>query len=438
MSLSLTPFEPAVGAAASAHAPHTRVSIVDSEEQQIADSADNLYIRTEEKQPLPPPAAAASAAAASSSSNSAAASSSSSSTAASSSGANAVDLNAPFQLLADARFSKDTHPAMRRYFQKWNIDQTCSMNKWRYIKSNSNNAEVERMRWSTANSRAWTHRAVSVFCVCALLLLSPHHSSLLSAVDFNDPSSLQSFLVSFLNSGAFRGAFRCYSSGSRSMMPLAPGVEVAKVTLAASGLRATLVDLHAFDRLWTESPSVVYGSIEEALPELSDAVSAGGTSEDDTSSGMSSADGNGAIRKCFEDVVDGVPVADELRRVLLDRDSDNFEMYSPAERSELLFQLFSHLAIGGGLNQYENNVQPYLACLKLLYKDMVAVRTNRNTNQLEVASLVYKISGLTGDDDKTLPLFGAKDKDKHHLCILSIDPQKRHVTCYYFAHTSAW
>jgi hypothetical protein len=46
-----------------------------------------------------------------------------------------TDLTAPFHLLKDVTFSKDTNAAMRRYYAKWNIDQNCSMHRWRYNQS---------------------------------------------------------------------------------------------------------------------------------------------------------------------------------------------------------------------------------------------------------------------------------------------------------------
>jgi len=269
------------------------------------------------------------------------------------------------------------------------------------------------------------------------------------SADLNDPASLHALIVSLTNSPAFRSNFRCYSSARRSMEPIPASATVTRATLAP--VRATLTDLHLFDRLWTEQPPIVFGSLDAPLADLPPNPASSGSSAAAVAAAvvgaeeLESADGNGAIRKCFDDEVDGVAVADELRRALLDRDSDAFEIFSPSDRSELLFQLFTHLCVGGGLCQYENNVQSYLACTKLLYRDLLAVRTNRNTDALEVASIVLRLRGLTVADlavaagaEKPFELFGSNDKDKHHLCFLSIDPHKRHITLYYFAHTPAW
>jgi hypothetical protein len=53
----------------------------------------------------------------------------------------------------------------------------------------------------------------------------------------------------------------------------------------------------------------------------------------------------GYIKKCMEEVIESVPVSDELRRVLLMPDSEYYSLYSDAERQEFLFRLFSLLAV---------------------------------------------------------------------------------------------
>ena len=391
----------------------------DSDSRELNDDTANLYIKNEEKtaptttkqKANKQTTTTATAAAGASTAASAASSSTSASSSAASAAAPApVDLSAPFHLLPTT-FSKDT-PPLRNYWTKWNIDPTCCMLRFRF-------AQV---------------------------------------VDLNDPSSLHAFLVGFVNSQAFRENFRCYDSSSRSMRALSPSLLISKVNF--SGVKTTQLDLHFFDRLWTEDPAIVYGSLEDPIPELSESMAGAGGREGaatagDDDRGSYHSDGNGSIRKCFEDVVDGITISDELRKMLLDRDSDHYDLYSPGERQELLFQLLLHVSIGGGMNQYENNVGPYLAAIKALYKDILAVKTNRNTNALEVASLVYKVTGIAGTDsaaaaaasaasgasagvEKPVSLFGSKPQDKHHCFYLSVDPQKRQITCYYFAHTAAW
>lgn len=80
---------------------------------------------------------------------------------------------------------------------------------------------------------------------------------------------------------------------------------------------------------------------------------------------------DGTIRKCFEEYVDDIVVADELRNMLLIEDSDKYTLYLENERDEFLFRMFRHLCIGGSLNQYEDNIEPYILMSKAVYKDLL-------------------------------------------------------------------
>jgi len=346
---------------------------------------------------------AAEASAAASSDDAAASAASAASSSAAAPSAPSSSLRDSFVLLPDTCFAKDSNDAVRRYYSKWDIQPTCHMHRWRYTQ----------------------------------------------AVDLSDPAAVHSFLVSLTNSASFRFVFQRYDSAARALAPL-PSSAGDVVRVAFKPVPAQLTDLHLFDRLWTEAqPPIVHGDVEDPLPNLEQPAAKGKggaaaaalaaaeqTARDDAS-------GSGGIRKCFEDVVDGVPVADELRRCLLDRDSDQFELFTLAERQQLLFILLVHLCVGGGLCQYENNVGPYLSVLRLLYRDLVSVRTNRNTDALEIHSRVLRVTDLLTTNaatgaEQSVRLFGDKEKDKHHLCLFSIDAQKRHVTSYFFAHTQAW
>jgi hypothetical protein len=80
--------------------------------------------------------ATSSAAASSSAATAASASSSSSSSSPSSS------LRESFVLLAGAWFAKDSNAAVKRYYNKWNIQPTCHMHRWRYTQSGHTRAMV--------------------------------------------------------------------------------------------------------------------------------------------------------------------------------------------------------------------------------------------------------------------------------------------------------
>lgn len=79
---------------------------------------------------------------------------------------------------------------------------------------------------------------------------------------------------------------------------------------------------------------------------------------------------DGTIRKCLEEYIGDMVVADELRNMLVVEESDNYAAFDE-ERDEFIFRLLKRLCIGGALNQYEDNINPYLSMTKTLYKDIV-------------------------------------------------------------------
>ncbi len=60
---------------------------------------------------------------------------------------------------------------------------------------------------------------------------------------------------------------------------------------------------------------------------------------------------SGSIRKCFDEVCNDIVISDELRKLLLVEDSDNYCLYNEEERDELLFKILKHVALGGPVNQ---------------------------------------------------------------------------------------
>eukprot|EP00899_Mesostigma_viride_P006948 jgi/Mesvir1/16254/Mv08502-RA.1 len=142
---------------------------------------------------------------------------------------------------------------------------------------------------------------------------------------------------------------------------------------------------------------------------------------------------NGSIKKCMDQEVDGFMVSDELREMLLCEDSEKFCMYSQTERSEFLFRIFIHLALGGSMNQFEDDAEPYLATAKRIYKDLLSVQKNQESGKLEVASTVYRISAVEADGWKLFPA-----ESRQNFCYLVVDSLKRHVAVWYFAYIPYW
>ncbi|CAM9376257.1 unnamed protein product, partial [Ectocarpus sp. 6 AP-2014] len=100
----------------------------------------------------------------------------------------------------------------------------------------------------------------------------------------------------------------------------------------------------------------------------------------------------GNMRGCFPDVFDGVTVSDKLRELLVNPDSENADAFSPSQQEELLFHVFRVLAVGGGVCQPDDSLEPYTKAAKALYKDLVSVQKNASTGKLEIAaSKVYRV-----------------------------------------------
>lgn len=136
----------------------------------------------------------------------------------------------------------------------------------------------------------------------------------------------------------------------------------------------------------------------------------------------------GHIAKCIDAPCGEMIIAsDRLRLLLLDESSEEWGVFSGSERRELIFHILARLAIGGGLNQYEDAFQPYLDLCKGIYKDLVAVQKD-GAGQLHVRSIVLQVTGAAGS---TNPLFPTASK--HNFCYLTIDPLQRHVKYWYFA-----
>jgi hypothetical protein len=83
-------------------------------------------------------------------------------------------------------------------------------------------------------------------------------------------------------------------------------------------------------------------------------------------------DGSWDLMKCFHDEVDGFPVQDMLREMVLHEESPNADVLTPAERKEFIWLLMCHLALGGAMNQFEDNFAEYRMAVKILYKHLLS------------------------------------------------------------------
>ncbi|KAA3669967.1 uncharacterized protein DEA37_0006560 [Paragonimus westermani] len=80
---------------------------------------------------------------------------------------------------------------------------------------------------------------------------------------------------------------------------------------------------------------------------------------------------NGVIKKCFDEVIAGVLVSDELRKFLLDEDSEASHVLTEKEKSEFLYKIFFHLSVGGELCQNEDNIKEYSEATRKVYRDII-------------------------------------------------------------------
>ncbi|NWV00832.1 CF300 protein, partial [Upupa epops] len=136
---------------------------------------------------------------------------------------------------------------------------------------------------------------------------------------------------------------------------------------------------------------------------------------------------SGDIVKCWDDSYEGILVSDELRKLLLLEDSDHYDLFSQLEREEFLFCLFKHLCIGGSLCQFEDVVGPYLETTKALYKDLVSVQKDPETQDIRVVSTVFRVSAC---DEKGL-CYPSRKSHEQTFAYLVVDPCKRHVNVLY-------
>jgi hypothetical protein len=74
---------------------------------------------------------------------------------------------------------------------------------------------------------------------------------------------------------------------------------------------------------------------------------------------------SGYIRKTYDNVVDGVTIADLLHDCLLNPESDHADVFSDEEKQEFLYQLFKMVVTGGSMCQFDDNWQPYLDTVKV-------------------------------------------------------------------------
>ncbi|KAL0281145.1 UNVERIFIED_CONTAM: hypothetical protein PYX00_002221 [Menopon gallinae] len=135
----------------------------------------------------------------------------------------------------------------------------------------------------------------------------------------------------------------------------------------------------------------------------------------------------GGLHHCVDDVIDDFMISDELRRMVLDENSDNYGLYNEEERKELLFRIFQHFVLGGKWCQFEDKVEPYLDMTKMLYKDLVRVERNADTKEIQIRSCCVK-AVVKGKQKRAI--FPQDADHIQNFAYLLMDPVLRHVTLF--------
>lgn len=135
----------------------------------------------------------------------------------------------------------------------------------------------------------------------------------------------------------------------------------------------------------------------------------------------------GDIAKCLDVQVGDILIGDRLRKLLLDDGSEEWELFSDADRKELIFHVLQRLAVGGGMNQYDDAIEPYLSLTRALYKDLVTVNKSAG-GALQVSSLTFLVESVRGDNAQLFPR-----ASPHNFCYVCVDPAARHVKLWYAA-----
>uniref|UniRef100_A0A7R9Z2Y3 Cilia- and flagella-associated protein 300 n=1 Tax=Chlamydomonas euryale TaxID=1486919 RepID=A0A7R9Z2Y3_9CHLO len=211
----------------------------------------------------------------------------------------------------------------------------------------------------------------------------------------------QELLLDMFNSETVRPLLRVLKkSGEWSLLPA--DEPITAVVLEA--VPATLTRMDLFDKLQEADPPIVRP--------------------------------NGDLVKCMDDQREGFQISDMLRQMLLCDSCEQYELYSDEEKSELLWRLFEHLALGGACCQFEDNVQSYMDVAKRIYKELVSVQKN-SSGAIEVTSVVYKVTALETASGERLQLFPSPGSRNNFLYV-AVDPLRRVARIWYHAMLPFW
>ncbi|XP_012232310.1 cilia- and flagella-associated protein 300-like [Linepithema humile] len=135
---------------------------------------------------------------------------------------------------------------------------------------------------------------------------------------------------------------------------------------------------------------------------------------------------SGTICKRYDIQVEDFLVSDNLRGMLLDEESEEYNLYSEDERKEFVFRIFQMLVLGGILCQFEDMLQPYLDITKNIYKDLIRVQKQNNSNDLFVSTLVLEVIAKDSKGQNYFPF----NPNRQNIAFLLVDANSREITTF--------
>ena len=97
--------------------------------------------------------------------------------------------------------------------------------------------------------------------------------------------------------------------------------------------------------------------------------------------------------------------------------------------------MLQFIALGGALNQFEQSATEYMEATKDMYKDLVCVAKDENTNEIKPMSMVFRINSVTTSNGAGLP---SSDEHPQNFTYVIVDPLKWHVTVFQNKWSSSW
>nr|XP_034184568.1 cilia- and flagella-associated protein 300-like [Osmia lignaria] len=135
---------------------------------------------------------------------------------------------------------------------------------------------------------------------------------------------------------------------------------------------------------------------------------------------------SGTICKRYDMEIDGFLISDNLRGMLLDEDCPQYNLYFKDEKEEFIFRIFQLLILGGVLCQYEDVLDPYLEVTKSIYKDLIRVQKDKDSD-LSISTLVLEI---IAKDNRGQAYFPYDPFHTQNVGFLLVDSVTREITTF--------